>query len=80
MDHITKLFRKISKEERAVLLTFLEDLENPAARKQTNIKKLQGSEFFRARKGRFRVIFHIESTHVVIDSIRVRDKNTYRDF
>jgi len=80
MDRISKLFRKISKEERIALLALIEELRDPAARKRLNIKKLRGSEFYRAREGRFRIIFHIESARAVIDSIRLRDKNTYRDF
>ena len=48
------------------------------AKKKLNIKKLQNSDFYRVRKGRFRIIFHIEKKTVVIDSIKLRNENTYK--
>ena len=79
MREIEKLLRKISAKERAVLLAFLEQL---LAKKHggLDVKKLKGSDFYRARKGNFRIIFHYdEENNIVVDSVRLRDDNTYRD-
>ena len=77
MDHIVKLFKKISKKDRDALKSLILLLQDAKERKKLNIKKLQNSDFYRARKGRFRVIFHIEGKSVVIDSIKLRNENTY---
>lgn len=77
MDELEKLFRKLSKKEREQLLAYSVDLEkNPGS---FNVTKLKGSDFYRARKGRWRLIFHYEGKEVVIDNIRLRDEKTYRD-
>ena len=74
-----KLFRKISKKDRIALLDFVGDLIDKNRRENLDIKKLKGSDFFRARKGNFRVIFHFDSSgEVVVDSIKLRSKNTYK--
>ena len=78
MDHIVKLFKKISKKDRDALKSLILLLQDAKERKKLNIKKLQNSDFYRARKGRFRVIFHIEGKSVVIDSIKLRNENTYK--
>ena len=92
MDGITKLFKKISKKDRELLkpLVLLLQETKPSsaksasrfssgvARKSLNIKKLQNSDFYRIRKGRFRIIFHLEKKNVVIDSIKLRNENTYK--
>ncbi len=78
MDHIEKLFRKISKKDRESLKSLVLLLQETKERKNLNIKKLQNSDFYRARKGRFRVIFHLEKNSVVIDSIKLRNENTYK--
>jgi mRNA-degrading endonuclease RelE of RelBE toxin-antitoxin system len=80
MDFIAKLFQKITKEERALLNTLSDALQNPSSRKTLNITKLEGSDFYRLRKGHFRIIFHIEKGEVVIDSIRMRSEKTYRGY
>ena len=79
MDRIEKLFRKISKTDRMTLKSFSDDLQIPSVRKNLDIKKLEGSDFYRAKKGKFRIIFHLEGSAVVIDSIRLRNEKTYRD-
>ncbi len=78
MDHIKKLFRKISKKDRESLRSLVLLLQDTKERKKLNIKKLQNSDFYRVRKGRFRVIFHLEKKSVVIDSIKLRNENTYK--
>jgi mRNA-degrading endonuclease RelE of RelBE toxin-antitoxin system len=79
MREIEKLLRKISAKERASLLGFLEQLSAQIKRNSLDIKKLAGSDLYRARKGSFRIIFHYEKNAPVVDSIRLRNDNTYRD-
>jgi mRNA-degrading endonuclease RelE of RelBE toxin-antitoxin system len=77
MDELQKLFRKLTKKERAQLADYAEALQEST--EGFNVTKLKGSEFYRARKGRWRFIFHYEGKDIVIDSIRLRDEKTYRD-
>lgn len=79
MDHITKLLKKMSKKDREVLGFLVELIKSQKGWNTLDIKKLQGSEFLRVRKGRFRIIFHIEHDKVLIDSIKLRNEKTYRD-
>jgi mRNA-degrading endonuclease RelE of RelBE toxin-antitoxin system len=80
MREIEKLLRKISPKERADLLRFLDRLLVKTEHPALDVKKLKGSDFYRARKGNFRIIFHYDSDgFVVVDSVRLRDNNTYRD-
>ena len=45
-----------------------------------NIVKLQGGDIYRVRKGRFRLIFHYENKgELIIDSIKIRNEDTYRN-
>jgi len=79
MDEIEKLFRKISQKDRNFLQSLIDDLLSK--NKNLNIKKLKGSDFYRLRKGKFRIIFHYGSTREInIDSIRMCGENTYKDF
>ena len=79
MDKITKLLKKISKKDRERLLAIVEKLSE---RKfdNLNIKKVAKTDFYRARSGRFRIIFHHEGkgNEVVIDSIKLRGEDTYK--
>jgi mRNA-degrading endonuclease RelE of RelBE toxin-antitoxin system len=77
MDELQKLFRKLTKKERNQLVQYSEELQNDPD--NFNVKKLKGSDFYRARKGRWRFIFHYEGKGIVIDNIRLRDEKTYRD-
>jgi mRNA-degrading endonuclease RelE of RelBE toxin-antitoxin system len=80
MREIEKLLRKISAKERADLLRFLERLFVKTEHPVLGVKKLKGSDLYRARKRNFRIIFHYDSDGcVVVDSIRLRDENIYRD-
>ena len=78
MDHIAKLLRKVSKKDRESLKFLIVSLQDVKERKVLNIKKLQNSDFYRVRKGRFRIIFHLEKKSVIIDSIKLRNENTYK--
>ena len=77
MDAIEKLLRKIIRQDRQRLLDITEKLIHGEI-KGLNIKKITNSDFYRLRSGRFRIIFHYEKKEVIIDSIKLRDKNTYR--
>lgn len=79
MDKIEKLLRKVSLQDRERLLIIVEKLISGKT-KDLNIKKLKGTDFYRLRKGKFRIIFHKESKNreVVIDSIKLRNERTYR--
>ena len=79
MDKIEKLFRKISQKSREQLLLVISKLLS-GQKAGLNIKKLKGTDFFRLRSGRFRIIFHYEdnSKEIIIDSIKLRDENTYK--
>ncbi|MFH1956314.1 MAG: hypothetical protein ABIJ28_01545 [Patescibacteria group bacterium] len=79
MDEIEKLFRKISQKDRFLLQKIISALIS--GKKYLNIKKLQDSDFYRLKKGKFRIIFHLDSKNIIIiDSIRMRRENTYKDF
>lgn len=79
MDKVEKLFRKISKKDRKKLYNLIEKLM--INDKSLNIIKLKGSDFYRSRQGNFRVIFHYNSRkEIIIDSIRLRQENTYKNY
>lgn len=78
MDRLEKLFRKISIKDKNLLDSLIKQLL--LGGKGLNIKKLEKSDFYRCRKGRFRIIFHYERGDTIIDSIRLRNENTYKDF
>lgn len=80
MRELEKLLRKISKRDQ---LALREEMSLLVQKKHQlfNIKKLQGSDFYRSRKGNFRIIFHYDKTQkVIIDSVRVKGEDTYKDF
>jgi len=79
MDAYDKLWKKISRSDQESLLIFFREINDPAKRKFLDIKKLSGGSFYRGRKGKFRVIFHIEHGQAVIDALRMRNEKTYRD-
>ncbi len=78
MDRISKLFKKISKKERKMLEILIWDIQDVQKRDILNIKKLKNSDFYRVRKSRFRIIFHIEESDVVVDSVTLRNEKTYK--
>ncbi len=81
MDKIEKLFRKISQKDKIALVGLVEALLSKNKDKNLDIKKLKDTDFYRIRKGNFRIIFHYDSfKEIIIDSIRLRKENTYKDF
>lgn len=80
MNDTEKLFRKISKKERALLLGAIASLISKE-HSGLVIKKLEQSDFFRLRKGNFRIIFHYNKTgEVIVDAVRLKGEDTYKDF
>lgn len=80
MRELEKLLRKISKKDQ---LALLEEMSFLVLKKPQllNIKKLQGSDFYRSRKGNFRIIFHYDITQkVIIDAVRLKGEDTYKNF
>lgn len=78
MNKIEKLLRKISKKDRETLLYAIEELLTGKDTQHLKPTKLEGLELYRIRKGNFRIIFHKENGIVVIDSIKIRNENTYK--
>lgn len=80
MDRIQKLFSRLSHKERLRLQSFIDGLLHSGSFRDAHVKKLKGSDLFRARKGKFRIIFHYDqSKDMVIDSVRIRNESTYKD-
>jgi len=77
MDKIEKLLRKISKKQREKLFSIIKKLLSKD-KKGLDVKKIKGTEFYRLRSGRFRIIFHKENKEIIIDGIKLRDENTYK--
>ena len=77
MDKIEKLFRKISKKDKDSILNTIEKLIDESTRKEIDIKKIEDTDFLRVKQGRYRIIFHYENGAPVVDSIRIRNENTY---
>lgn len=78
MNKIEKLLRKISKKDRASLLMIVEEIISGKDISHLKPIKLEGLELYRIRKGNFRIIFHKEHNDFVIDSIKLRNENTYK--
>lgn len=77
MNKIEKLFRKISKKDRDSLLSILELIINGQT-KSLDLIKLKDTDMYRVRYMDYRIIFHYEKKEVVIDSIKLRNENTFR--
>ena len=79
MDRIQKLFSRLSPKERLQLQSFIDDLLESGSFRDAHAKKLKGSDLFRARKGRFRILFHYDQSRtMIIDSIKIRNESTYK--
>jgi mRNA-degrading endonuclease RelE of RelBE toxin-antitoxin system len=78
MNKIEKLLLKISLKDRKNLLNLIAlILKND---RKLKIIKITNTDFFRVRYGDFRIIFHKENGDAVIDSIKLRSENTYKNF
>jgi len=77
MNAIEKLLRKIPLRDKIVLVETIRALEQGET-KALRIEKVAGGDFYKVRKGNFRLIFHYEGRSVVIDRARLRNEKTYR--
>lgn len=77
MDKIEKLLRRINKKDRRKLLDIITDLVNGNT-KSLNVQKIKNTDFYRLKSGRFRIIFHFHNKEIIIDSIKLRNKTTYK--
>ena len=78
MDKIKKLLSKVSKKDRERILCIVEKLLE-GRQQGLNISKIHGTDFYRIRSGRFRMIYHMEEKNtIIIDSIRLRNESTYK--
>jgi mRNA-degrading endonuclease RelE of RelBE toxin-antitoxin system len=76
MNKIEKLLRKITASDKEVLVQSIQELiHNPHI---FGVKKLVGTDFYRYRKGSFRIIFHIENNKAIVDNISIRNEKTYK--
>ena len=76
MNKIEKLFKRIGKKKRVVLLDGIRKLIT--GEKNRDIKKIRSTNFYRLRIGNFRIIFHRENRDFIIDDIRLRNEKTYK--
>ena len=77
MDKISKLCKKISSKDRKFLKNTVKELVNKT--ENIKVKKIQNSDFYKTRKGKFRIIFHYENNNIIIDSIKLRNEKTYKN-
>lgn len=77
MNKIEKLLRKISKKDRGRLLEIVKMLDR--GEKALKFEKIKNTDFFRIRSGKFRIIFHKEGGNFIIDGIRMRNEETYKN-
>ena len=79
MRKIEKLLDKLNKKERMSLLETIKSLFSETA-ERLDVKKIKSTNFYRLRTGRFRIIFHRNGEKIIIDDIRIRNENTYKNF
>ncbi|MFA5228493.1 MAG: hypothetical protein WC446_01905 [Candidatus Paceibacterota bacterium] len=77
MDKIEKLLRRICEKDRLALKETVKSLFIGEIKKM-DIKKIKNTDFFRIKKGKFRIIFHYNKKDIIIDSIKLRNENTYK--
>ena len=78
MNRLDKFLKKVGRRKRVIIENaikklILGDLQG------LNIKKLSGTNSYRLKKRRFRVIFHYEAGEAIIDSVDLRDEKTYKN-
>lgn len=78
MDKIKKLLQKVGAKDRVKLLEIVEKLlRNDVA--TLSIFKIKNTDFLRLRCGRFQIIFHQENKQIIVDSIKLRNENSYKN-
>ncbi len=78
MNKIEKLLLKILIKDRSNLLLITQKIIS----KDTKVKavKIKNTDFYRVRKGQFRIIFHKNKGEIVIDAIGMRNGNICKSF
>lgn len=78
MNKIDKYTKKLGKNERVAILEILEQIQEGII-SGLDIKKLKGYDnYFRVRKGKTRIIFHLDiNGQPVIKRVERRGDNTY---
>ena len=79
MRKIEKLLSRLNKKERIFLLEAIKTLFSETA-ERLDVKKIKSTSFYRLRAGRFRIIFHRDGEKIIVDDIRIRNENTYKDY
>jgi mRNA-degrading endonuclease RelE of RelBE toxin-antitoxin system len=77
MNKIEKLLLKISKKDRINLLRVLEIIVSGGD--NLKIVKVKNTDFFRVRFKQFRIIYNKEKGEIIIDGIKLRNENTYKN-
>lgn len=78
MDKIKKLFNKLSKIEKEGIISVLSLLvSNDLV--GLDIKKIVGTDYWRVRSGRYRILFKKENDENIVYEIRLRNENTYKN-
>lgn len=80
MDQIKKLLQKIRSKDKLILEeTF--DLVISRKTDFLDIRKLKGwDNYYRVRKGDYRIIFYMDDDYVKIIFVGNKDDNTYKQF
>ena len=78
MDKIKKLFKRLAPSEKKDILLVLSSLASGSLG-GLDVKKIVGTDYWRIRAGRCRVIFKKESGENVVYEIRLRNENTYKN-
>ena len=79
MNKIEKFLKKISKTERKNILKQIK-LTQEQKINLACIKKIKGSENFRIRAGKFRILFYWKKDgSIILIDICKRDENTYKN-
>lgn len=78
MDKIQKLFKKLSKSEKEEIV-YIVSLLSSNTLLGLDIKKVVGTDYWRVKSGRYRIIFKKEDGENVVYEIRQRNENTYKN-
>jgi len=77
MDKTEKLIRKLTDKDSNKLMNLIRRFLGEE--KGLDIKKISGTDFYRLKRGRFRIIFHYNEGRKKIDSIKLRDEGIYKN-
>ena len=78
MRKIEKLLRKLRKKDRQKLLSIVRKLTTGQIVK-IEVKKIKNTDLYRLRHKNFRIVFHYENKEVIIDIVKLKNKNTYKN-